>query len=90
MLYLFLRNGSTTGVIALSIPISMTATFGLLYFSGLTLNQMTFGGLALGIGLIVVCTPTLADTVMDDLRSRRESPVVIGEITRGDRVVTYV
>jgi HAE1 family hydrophobic/amphiphilic exporter-1 len=53
VLYVFLRNTSTTGVIALSIPISMTATFGLLYFSGLTLNQMTFGGLALGIGLIV-------------------------------------
>jgi HAE1 family hydrophobic/amphiphilic exporter-1 len=53
MLYLFLRSGSTTGIIALSIPISIAAAFGLLYFSGLTLNQMTFGGLALGIGMIV-------------------------------------
>jgi HAE1 family hydrophobic/amphiphilic exporter-1 len=53
ILYLFLRNGSTTGIIALAIPISITATFGLLFFSGLTLNQMTFGGLALGIGMIV-------------------------------------
>lgn len=53
ILYVFLRNGSTTAIIALAIPISITATFGLLYFSGLTLNQMTFGGLALGIGMIV-------------------------------------
>ncbi len=53
ILYLFLRNGSTTFIIALSIPISIIATFGLLYFNGLTLNQMSFGGLALGIGLIV-------------------------------------
>lgn len=53
ILYLFLRNGSTTFIIALSIPISLIATFGLLYFSDLTLNQMSFGGLALGIGLIV-------------------------------------
>jgi HAE1 family hydrophobic/amphiphilic exporter-1 len=53
VLYVFLRNGSTTFIIALAIPISITATFGLLFFSGLTLNQMTFGGLALGIGLIV-------------------------------------
>ncbi|MEJ2503992.1 MAG: efflux RND transporter permease subunit, partial [Gemmatimonadota bacterium] len=53
VLYLFLRNGSTTFIISLSIPISIIATFGLLYFTGLTLNQMTFGGLALGIGLIV-------------------------------------
>jgi hydrophobic/amphiphilic exporter-1 (mainly G- bacteria), HAE1 family len=53
VLYVFLRNRSTTLIIALAIPISIVATFGLLYFTGLTLNQMTFGGLALGIGLIV-------------------------------------
>ena len=53
VLYLFLRNGSTTFIIALSIPISIIATFALLYFNDLTLNQMTFGGLALGVGLIV-------------------------------------
>ncbi|HMA61774.1 MAG TPA: efflux RND transporter permease subunit [bacterium] len=53
ILYIFLRNGSTTFIIAISIPISLIATFGLLYFNGLTLNQMSFGGLALGIGLIV-------------------------------------
>ena len=53
ILYLFLRNGSTTFIISLSIPVSIVATFGLLYFNGLTLNQMSFGGLALGVGLIV-------------------------------------
>lgn len=53
VLYLFLRNGSTTFIIALSIPISIIATFALLFFNDLTLNQMTFGGLALGVGLIV-------------------------------------
>src|SRR5690625_7659172 len=53
ILYIFLRNGSTTFIIALSIPVSIIATFSLLYFGGLTLNQMSFGGLALGVGLIV-------------------------------------
>lgn len=53
VLYLYLRNRSTTAIIALAIPISVISTFGLLYFGGLTLNQMTFGGLALGVGLIV-------------------------------------
>ncbi len=53
VLYAFLRNGSSTSIIALAIPISVIASFGLLYFAGLTLNQMTFGGLALGVGLIV-------------------------------------
>jgi len=36
-----------------SIPISVIGTFALLYFGGYTLNTMTFGGLALGIGMIV-------------------------------------
>jgi HAE1 family hydrophobic/amphiphilic exporter-1 len=74
VLYLFLRNGSTTFVISLSIPISIIATFGLLYFTGLTLNQMTFGGLALGIGLIV----DNAIVVLENIVRRREeegSPV---------------
>ncbi|HUP65087.1 MAG TPA: efflux RND transporter permease subunit [Thermoanaerobaculia bacterium] len=53
ILYLFLRNRSSTIIIALAIPISVISTFALLYFGGLTLNQMTFGGLALGVGMIV-------------------------------------
>ena len=53
VLYVFLRRRSSTAIIAFSIPVSVISTFGLLYFGGLTLNQMTFGGLALGVGLIV-------------------------------------
>lgn len=53
VLYVFFRNGSSTFIIAVSIPISIIATFALLYFNNLTLNQMSFGGLALGVGLIV-------------------------------------
>src|SRR5690625_5385317 len=53
ILYIFLRNGSTTFIIALSIPVSIIAPFSLLYFGGLTLNQMSVGGLALGVGSVV-------------------------------------
>lgn len=53
ILYIFLRNGSSTFIISLAIPISIIATFALLYFNGLTLNQMSFGGLALGVGMMV-------------------------------------
>ncbi len=53
VLFSFLRNTSATMIIGITIPISIIATFGLLYFGGLTLNQMSFGGLALGVGLIV-------------------------------------
>ena len=43
----------------------------------------------MGIGLILVCPPALAETVLDDLRARHEEPVVIGEIVRGQQNVTY-
>jgi phosphoribosylformylglycinamidine cyclo-ligase len=43
----------------------------------------------MGIGMVVVCTPTLADVILDDLHARREDPVVIGEIIAGQRDVTY-
>lgn len=53
ILLIFLRSFKTTLVIALSIPISIITTFVLLYFTGITLNMMTIGGLALGIGMLV-------------------------------------
>ncbi len=53
ILFLFLRNLSSTAIIATAIPISVIATFGLMYFGGFTLNIMTFGALALGIGMLV-------------------------------------
>jgi hydrophobic/amphiphilic exporter-1 (mainly G- bacteria), HAE1 family len=53
VIFVFLRNARSTLIIATAIPISVIGTFALLYFSGFTLNTMTFGGLALGIGMIV-------------------------------------
>lgn len=53
ILLIFLRSFKTTLVIALSIPISIITTFVLLYFAGITLNMMTIGGLALGVGMLV-------------------------------------
>jgi hydrophobic/amphiphilic exporter-1 (mainly G- bacteria), HAE1 family len=53
IIFLFLRNVRSTVIICTSIPISIIGTFALLYFAGYTLNTMTFGGLALGVGMIV-------------------------------------
>jgi HAE1 family hydrophobic/amphiphilic exporter-1 len=53
VLLFFLRNIRSTVVIALAIPISMVATFALVFFGGFTLNLMTLGGLALGVGMMV-------------------------------------
>ena len=53
VLLFFLRNIRSTFIIAVSIPMSIVATFALIYFCGYTLNIMTLGGLALGIGMLV-------------------------------------
>jgi hydrophobic/amphiphilic exporter-1 (mainly G- bacteria), HAE1 family len=53
ILYIFLRRLGTTMVISVAIPISIIATFNLMYFNHLTLNIMTLGGLALGAGRLV-------------------------------------
>ena len=53
IIFVFLRNLRSTLIICTSIPISIIGTFALLYFGGFTLNTMTFGGLALGVGMIV-------------------------------------
>jgi HAE1 family hydrophobic/amphiphilic exporter-1 len=53
IIFAFLRDIRATMIIFTSIPVSVIGTFALLYFNGYTLNTMTFGGLALGIGMIV-------------------------------------
>lgn len=53
ILYLFLRNLRSTIIIGLAIPLSIVTTFVFMYFSGQTLNLLTLGGLALGIGMMV-------------------------------------
>lgn len=53
VLLFFLRSLRSTVVISMAIPISIIATFALMYFRGLTLNLMTLGGLALGVGMMV-------------------------------------
>ena len=53
IIFAFLRDWRSTLIVSTSIPVSVIGTFALLYFGGYTLNTMTFGGLALGIGMIV-------------------------------------
>lgn len=53
ILYIFLKNLRTTTIIGISIPISLIASFILLYFNGITLNIMTLGGLAMAVGMLV-------------------------------------
>lgn len=53
ILYIFLKNIKTTLIIGVAIPISLIASFTLLYVNKITLNMMTLGGLALAVGMLV-------------------------------------
>jgi HAE1 family hydrophobic/amphiphilic exporter-1 len=68
VLLFFLRSVRSTLVISASIPISIIATFALIYFGGLTLNLMTLGGLALGVGMMV----DSSIVVLENIFRRRE------------------
>ncbi|MAQ14133.1 MAG: acriflavin resistance protein [Sandaracinus sp.] len=68
VLFFFLRNLRSTLIIALAIPVSFVATFALIYLAGFTLNLMTLGGLALGVGMMV----DNSIVVLDNIFRRRE------------------
>ena len=53
VLFFFLRSISSTAIIGVAIPVSVITTFALMYFNGFTLNIISFGGLALGVGMLV-------------------------------------
>ncbi|HQO36349.1 MAG TPA: efflux RND transporter permease subunit, partial [bacterium] len=53
ILFVFLRHIRSTVIVGLSIPVSIIATFNLMYYMDLSLNIMTLGGLALGAGMLV-------------------------------------
>jgi hydrophobic/amphiphilic exporter-1 (mainly G- bacteria), HAE1 family len=80
ILYVFLRRIGTTLVISVAIPISIIATFNLMYFNHLTLNIMTLGGLALGAGMLV----DNAIVVLENITRLREEGVPLKEaVIRG-------
>ncbi len=78
ILYLFLRNMRTTFIIGTAIPISVIATFVLIYFNGITLNMMTLGGLALGVGMLVDNAIVVLENIyryMQDGYSRKDAAI---------------
>ena len=68
MLLFFLKDFRSTLIIGVSIPISIVATFFLMYQTGTTLNIMSLGGLALGVGMLV----DNAIVVLESIYRRRE------------------
>ncbi len=74
VLLFFLRNFRSTLVISLAIPISVIATFALIYFGGFTLNLMTLGGLALGVGMMVDSSIVVLENIFRRRTEAGDSP----------------
>ncbi len=80
VLYIFLRNPSHTGIVSLAIPISIIATFAPMKLFGVSLNIMSLGGMALGIGMLVDNSIVVLESIF---RCREEGDDVVSAAVRG-------
>src|SRR6185369_6765750 len=69
VLFAFLRQLGTTLIVALTIPVSVFATFIIMYRFGLSFNLMSLGGLALAIGHLLDCSIVVLESIF---RKREE------------------
>jgi HAE1 family hydrophobic/amphiphilic exporter-1 len=85
VLYLFLRQVSTTLIVTASVPFSLLITLGALYFAGLSLNILSMMGLMLAVGMLVDNAVVVVESVF---RAREQQPDKPFEATlRGVREV---
>jgi HAE1 family hydrophobic/amphiphilic exporter-1 len=84
VLYPFLRNLVTTLIVALSIPVSLLVTFAPMHMLGVSLNIMSLGGLALGIGMLVDASIVVLESIH---RAREEGDEYVAAAVRGTREV---
>lgn len=81
ILLLFLANFKTSMVIGISMPISVITTFIGMYFSGMTLNVVSLGGLALGVGMLVDNSVVVLENIFrhkNELGENRENSAING------------
>lgn len=84
VLLLFLRDIRTTAIIAVSIPISILVTFAPLNLLGVSLNIMSLGGLAMGIGMLVDSSIVVLESIF---RCRAEGDSIREAAIRGTQEV---
>lgn len=80
VLYIFLRNPSHTGIVSLAIPISIIATFAPMKLFGVSLNIMSLGGMALGVGMLVDNSIVVLESIF---RCREEGDDIVTAAVRG-------
>ncbi|MFM2245146.1 MAG: hypothetical protein RL071_1220, partial [Pseudomonadota bacterium] len=72
VLFLFLRDLRATAIIAASIPLSIVVTFAPMYLGGVSLNLMSLGGLALGVGMLVDNAVVVLENIQVELERGRD------------------
>lgn len=80
VLFLFLRNVVHTMIIGLTIPISIVATFAPMFLFDVSLNIMSLGGLALGVGMLVDNSIVVLESIF---RCREEGDSLVRATVRG-------
>ena len=75
VLYLFLRQLSTTLIVTASVPFSLMITLGALYFADLSLNILTMMGLMLAVGMLVDNAVVVVESVFRQRAKDPDNPV---------------
>ncbi|MCI0513496.1 efflux RND transporter permease subunit [candidate division KSB1 bacterium] len=70
ILFLFLGSFRNTLIIALSIPISVIGTFVLIDAFGLSINTISLGGLALGVGMVIDSSIVVLENIFRHLQEK--------------------
>ena len=89
ILFLFLKSGKSTLIIAISIPLSIVITLLCMNFAGITLNMMTLTGLILGIGMIVDASIVMIENIYV-YRSRGAKPKVAAVLGSSEMIMSVV
>jgi len=78
ILFIFLKDIKPTLIVGLAIPISVIASFMLMYFTNISLNLISMGGLALGIGMLVDNSIVVIENIfrmISEGKSRKEAAI---------------
>ncbi len=74
VLFVFLRNLPMTLIISMSIPISIIITLGVLYFTGISLNNLSLMGLMLAVGMLVDNSVVITESVYTQRQLDPDNP----------------
>jgi len=79
VLYYFLRNLGSAVIVTITIPISVLATFSMMFFTGISINMMSLSGLAFGVGHLVDTSIVVVENIFRHIQmgeNKKEAAIV--------------